>query len=97
MDPLSANIATPDMMAHLKKKGQKPNVKALKNAVERLVLACTQSTGGNRTNDNPDNSVNFQGPEIPMLQYVILCEAVALVLSGKLDSMKDTPEKKGDS
>ena len=89
MNELSASIASPDMMAHLKKKGQKPNIKALKNAVERLTLACTQMDGGNRPDSNVDKKINFQGPELQMIQFVIMAEAVALVLSCKLDELED--------
>jgi hypothetical protein len=77
-----------DMWSHLKKGGHKPNVKALKNAVARLTLAAMQKTGGQRPDDTPDKTVNFKSPEIAMAQYVILCEAVALVLSGALDELE---------
>jgi len=87
-DVLSANIATPDMMAHLQPGGHKTNIPALKNAVERLCLAATQKTSGQRKDNNVDNSVNFQSPEIPMIQFIILCEAVTLVLSGVLDKLE---------
>jgi hypothetical protein len=90
---LSANIGTPDMFAHLKK--QKPNIKALKNAVERLMLATTQKSAGQRPENNPDNSVNFSSPEIDMIQFIILAEAVALVLSGKLDKLDADNEQEG--
>jgi len=87
--PLIANIATPEMFAHLKQRGQKPNIKALKNAVDRLSLALTQKDGGQRRDSNPDKSVNFASPELEMIQLVILMEAVALALSGKLDELDD--------
>jgi hypothetical protein len=83
---MSANLDY-NMWSHLKKGGHKPSVKALKNAVDRLTLAAMQKTGGQRSDDTPDKSVNFYGPEMSMLQYVILVEAVALVLSGALDEL----------
>jgi hypothetical protein len=83
---LSANI-TPDMFAHLKKRGQEPNIKLLKNAVDRLSLALTQKDGGR--GKSTDKAVNFDSPELEMIQFTILCEAVALVLSGKLDELDD--------
>jgi len=85
-DMLSANL-TPDMLRHLKPGGHEPNIKALKQAVNRLCLAATQKDGGNRSGGLA-KSVNFQGPEIDMLHFIILCEAVALVLSGKLDELE---------
>ena len=95
MDALTVNIAAPGMMAHLEKRGQKPNIKALKNAVERLTLALTQKDAGQRPDSNPDKRVNFASPELEMIQFVILCEAVALVLSGKLDGLEDDTDDNG--
>ena len=79
---------TPDMFAFLKNKSQKPNIKALKQAVERLCLAMCQKDAGQRPDSNPAKSVNFQSPEIDLCQFIILVEAVALVLSGKLDGLE---------
>ena len=83
---------TPDMMAHLKKGGHKPNITALKQAVERLTLATTQKDAGQRKDSTPETRVNWQSPEIDMLHFIILAEAVALVLSGKLDELEATEE-----
>jgi hypothetical protein len=86
------------MLAHLKRRGQEPNIKLLKSAVERLTLAATQKNAGQRKDSNPDNSVNWQSHETDMLQFTILAEAVALVLSSRLDGpepgapqIKDAP------
>jgi len=83
---LSARI-TPDMFAFLEHRGQKANIKALRQAVNRLCLAATQKNGGH--SGPPDKYVNLAGPEIDMLHFIILAEAVALVLSGKLDELED--------
>ena len=77
-----------DMFDHLKKGGQQGSIRALKNAVERLCLALTQKDGGQRKDGNPDKSVNFASPELDLIQLTILIEAVALVLSGKLDGLE---------
>ena len=82
-----ANINA-DMFAFLKKGGHKPNIKALENAVNRLCLAVSQKDAGQRRDGNVDKSVAFAGPELDMIHFVILCEAVALVLSGELDKLK---------
>ena len=84
------------MFDHLKKGGQKGNIGALKNAVERLCLALTQKDGGQRKDSNPDKCVNFACPELDMIQFVILCEAVALVLSGRLDGLDDVDKEDGE-
>jgi len=49
----------------------------------------TQKSAGQRDGDSADKTVNFSSPEIDLCQYTILCEAVALVLSGKLDGLDD--------
>jgi transcriptional regulator with AAA-type ATPase domain len=87
-DAMRAQL-TPDMLRHLKSRGQKANVGALKSAVKRLCLAATQPDAGQRPNTTPETRVIWESPEIDMLQFIILCEAVALVLSGKLDEMEN--------
>lgn len=84
MDVLSVKL-TPDMLAHLKQRGQESNIKLLKSAVNRLMLAMTQKNGGQPGRSNPDTAVNLNSHEIDLLQFTILAEAAALVLSGKLD------------
>ena len=91
-DKLTAKI-TPDMLSHLKAGGHKPNLTLLENAVERLCQAAMQKSAGQRKDDNPDNSVNWSSSEIDMCQYIILCEAVALVLSGELDKLKEAKQE----
>jgi hypothetical protein len=72
----------------LKPGGPHPNIPGLKNAVERLILATTQKNAGQRKDSTPDNSVIWQSSELEMIQWIIVCEAVALYLSGKLDEME---------
>ena len=95
MGVMSAKIDK-SMFDHLKKGVQRGNVGVLKNAVERLCLALTQKDGGQRKDSSPDKSVNFAGPELDMIQLTILCEAVALVLSGRLDGLEDADKENGE-
>lgn len=69
----------------LKDGKQKANVKALKNAVYTLIGMSTQKTAGQRSNKPKDMSFEV----LELLKWQIVCESVALVLSGKLDSMED--------
>ena len=80
-----ANKVPDGMWNFLKDGNQKANVKALKNAVYTLIGMSTQKTAGQRS-DHPKH-ISFEVLEI--LKWQIICEAVALVLSGKLDEMED--------
>ena len=80
-----ANRISDGMWDFLKDGNQKANVKALKNAVYTLIGMSTQKTAGQRS-DHPKH-ISFEVLEI--LKWQIICEAVALVLSGKLDGMED--------
>lgn len=93
-EAMSASL-TPDMLDFLKRKGQKPNIEALKQAVNRLCLAMYQKDAGQRKDSTPDTRVNWQSPEIDLCQFIILTEAVALVLSGKLDELDELDGYKG--
>ena len=52
--------------------------------VNTLIKMTTQKTAGQR--DNKPNDVPFESLE--MLKWAIICEAVALVLSGDLDKIE---------
>ncbi len=80
-----ANEIQDGMWDFLKDGKQKANVKALKNAVYTLIGMSTQKTAGQRSNKPKDMSFEV----LELLKWQIVCESVALVLSGKLDSMED--------
>ncbi len=80
-----ANKIDDGMWDFLKDRKQKTNVKALKNAVYTLIGMSTQKTAGQRSNKPKDMSFEV----LELLKWQIVCESVALVLSGKLDSMED--------
>lgn len=80
-----ANKITDSMWDFLKDGKQRANVKALKNAVYTLIGMSTQKTAGQRSNKPKDMSFEV----LELLKWQIVCESVALVLSGKLDSMED--------
>ena len=65
----------------LKYRTQKSNIPNLKKLVNTLIKMTTQKTAGQRNDKR--NDVPFES--IEMLQWAIVCEAVALVLSGDLD------------
>ncbi|MDM8204286.1 hypothetical protein QUW03_07875 [Faecalicoccus acidiformans] len=83
-----ANKIPDGMWDFLKDGNQKANVKALKTAVYTLIGMSTQKTAGQRL-DHPKH-ISFGVLEI--LKWKIICEAVALVLSGKLDEMENEKE-----
>lgn len=66
----------------LKNKNQKSNIPNLKRLVNTLITMTTQKTAGQRNDKRKD--VPFESLE--MLKWAIVCEAVALVLSGDLDN-----------
>lgn len=67
----------------------KPNVGALKEAVEQLCQMTMQKTAGQ---ENPRTGKKYGNKDISWdnlerVKFTIICEAVLLVLSGKLDSL----------
>lgn len=80
-----ANEIQDGMWDFLKDGKQKANVKALKNAVYTLIGMSTQKTAGQRSNKPKDMSFEM----LELLKWQIVCESVALILSGKLDGMED--------
>lgn len=65
--------------------GQKANVPLLKELVGQWVQLATQKTAGQRANKSKD--IPYENME--RIKMGILCEAVALVLSGKLDELEE--------
>lgn len=70
------------MWAMLQRGGQKANIPELKALVNRWVQMVTQKTAGQR-----GSKKEISWDEIERVKMGILCEAVALVLSGELDKM----------
>lgn len=72
------------MWAALRSGGQSASVEQLKELVNEWVQMTTQKTAGQRPNKKKD--LSFEN--IERVKMGILCEAVALVLSGKLDKLE---------
>lgn len=73
-----------DTMWHfLMTHGQKENIPQLKSACYDLIQLMTQKTAGQRENKKTDISFD----DLDMIKETIIIEAVALVLSGKLDTL----------
>ena len=64
--------------------GQEANIPALKDAVMKLCQAVRQNTAGQR---GKNGEVNWD--ELWIYQMTVICEATALVLSGKLDELEE--------
>lgn len=82
-----ANRIKDSMWDFLKDGKQEANITALKDAVYALIEMTTQKGAGQRQ----------QGKGIPfgildMVKWQIICEATALVLSGRLDDLEDCNE-----
>ena len=60
---------------------QKPNIAALKEAVNDLCQMTMQKTAGQRKNGKCDISWD----NLERVKFTIICEATLLVLSGRLD------------
>lgn len=74
-----------DTMWHmLKTYGQKENIPALKEYCYDLVQMMTQKTAGQA---RQDNKKDLSWDELDMTINAIVIEAVALVLSGRLDEL----------
>lgn len=72
------------MWAAFKAGGQTANIKQLKELVGEWIQMVMQKTAGQRANKK---DLSFDNVE--RVKMGILCEAVALVLSGKLDELED--------
>ncbi len=79
-----ANAIKTTMWKFLMDKGQKENIPALKEYVFDLIKMTTQKTAGQRETKN-----DISWDELDMTLMSIVIEATALVLSGRLDELKD--------
>ena len=68
----------------------KPNIKALKQAVNDLCHLTMQKTAGQKKHAKAGD-LSFD--DLDGIKWTILIEAVILVLSGKLDGMEDESEE----
>ena len=80
-----ANAIKTTMWKFLMDKGQKENIPALKEYVYGLIKMTTQKTAGQRK----EVKDNISWDELDMTLMSIVIEATALVLSGRLDELKD--------
>lgn len=80
-----ANAIKTTMWKFLMDKGQKENIPALKEYVYDLIKMTTQKTAGQRREAKNDISWD----ELDMTLMSIVIEVTALVLSGRLDELKD--------
>jgi len=62
----------------------RPNIKALKEAVNDLCKMTMQKTAGQRK-----KSKDISWDNLERVKFTIICEAVLLVLSGKLDGLEE--------
>ena len=69
-------------------KGQKSNIRALKDYVYDLIQMTTQKTAGQR-----EVKGHISWDELDMTIMSIVIEATALVLSGDLDEIEGSAEK----
>lgn len=80
-----ANAIKTTMWKFLMDKGQKENIPALKEYVYDLIKMTKQKTAGQRKETKNDISWD----ELDMTLMSIVIEATALVLSGRLDELKN--------
>lgn len=78
-----ANVIKDTMWFFLQDKGQEANIPALKEYVYDLIQATIQKDAGQR-----GKAKNIDWSELEMVMFSIVCEATALVLSGKLDEIE---------
>lgn len=82
-----------DTMWNFVKDGQqKENIPALKDAVYTLIGAMTQKTAGQRK----DKPKDFDFNHLEMLKWEIIIEATCLVLSGRLDELKEKEKEQNE-
>lgn len=73
----------------LQDRKQKANSEALKSAVYTLIGMTTQKTGGEQTGSKRKD---LPFATLDMVKMTIICEATALVLSGKLDEITENED-----
>lgn len=78
-----ANELKDSMWDFLKDGKQEANITALKNAVYTLIELTTQKDGGQRGKGVPFEILD-------LVKWQIICEATALVLSGRLEEEHDS-------
>ena len=79
-----------DTMWHFLQDGrQKENIPALKEYVYDLIRMATQKDAGQR-----GNAKNIPWEHLEMTMFSIVCEATALVLSGRLDELERKDDNK---
>ena len=71
------------MWTFLMTHGQKENIPALKEYVYDLIKVTTQKDAGQR-----GKTGNIPFDHVDMIMFSIVCEATALVLSGRLDELE---------
>lgn len=76
------------MWAAFQAGGQQANIPLLKELVGQWVQMATQKTAGQRKDKKGDLSWD----NLERVKMGILCEAVALVLSGKLDELEGSSD-----
>ena len=82
-----ANNLSDSMWKFLADGNQQANIPALKEYVYSLIQMTIQKDAGQRKDSK---GIPFE--TLDMLKWAIICEAVALVLSGKLDALEDENE-----
>lgn len=83
MNSNPANDLKDTMWHFLQDGGQKENIPALKEYVYDLIQMATQKDAGQR-----GKTKNIPWEHLDMLMFSIVCEATALVLSGRLDELE---------
>lgn len=78
------------MWAMLQHGGQKANIQLLRELVEQWVQMTVQKTAGQR------GGKDIPWENLERVKMGILCEAVALVVSGELDRLEALEDGKGD-
>ena len=86
----SAPLENLSMWAMFQPGMQKANIPALKDLVSQWIQLATQKTAGQRKDKPKDLSFD----NLERIKMGILCEAVALVLSGVLDKLETSQEEK---